>query len=59
MQTLHGVATLPQKLTGACDDRLTNSCNGSSGRCDLCCQGLDSHKDLRQQNDSSERTKTH
>jgi len=59
MQTHLGLAELTAKPTGACDDRLANSCNGSSGHCDLCYQSLDSHKDLRHQNDSSERTKTH
>jgi len=59
MLTHLGLAELTAKPTGACDDRLRNYCNNSSGRCDLCCEGLDSYKDLRQQNDSSERTKTH
>ena len=50
MQTLLGVATQPLKLIGACDVRLRNSCNSSSGGSDCCRQGLDSHKDLRKQN---------
>ena len=52
MQTLPGAATLLAKPTGVCNDRLSNYCNRSSGGNYCCCQGLDSHKDLRQQNET-------
>jgi len=54
-----GLAELTAKPTGACDDTVRNYYSRGSYRIHLCCEGLDSYKDLRQQNDSSERTKTH